>query len=55
MTEPLALWASSGNTQIDQITAGAITIFERHFPNRISGYYFQGSCADQATRTHRSR
>jgi hypothetical protein len=49
MTEPLALLASSGNEQIDQITAGVITIFETHFPTRIGGYYFQGSCADQAT------
>jgi hypothetical protein len=49
MTEPLALRASSGNEQIDQITVGVITIFETHFPDRISGYYFQGSCAGQAT------
>lgn len=49
MTEPLTLLASSGNDQIDQITAGLIAIFETHFPNRIRGYYFQGSCADQAT------
>lgn len=49
VTEPLTLRASSGNAQIDQITAGVISVFETHFPNRISGYYFQGSCADQAT------
>jgi hypothetical protein len=49
MTEPHALLASSGNDQIDQITAGVITILETHFPNRIRGHYFQGSCADQAT------
>jgi hypothetical protein len=49
MTKPLTLRASSGNQQIDQITAGVITIFETHFPNRTGGYYFQGSCADQAT------
>jgi hypothetical protein len=49
MTEPLALLASSGNDQIDQITSGVITILETHFPNRIGGHYFQGSCADQAT------
>lgn len=49
MINPLTLRASSGNTQIDQIAAGIISVFETHFPKRISSYYFQGSCADQAT------
>jgi hypothetical protein len=48
MAEPLALLASSGNQQIDQITSGVIEILQTSFPNRIRGYYYQGSCADGA-------
>ncbi|MBC8160207.1 MAG: hypothetical protein H7Z42_03225 [Roseiflexaceae bacterium] len=48
MANPLALLASSGNEQIDQITSGLISVMETHFPKRIRGYYFEGSCADGA-------
>jgi hypothetical protein len=48
MTEPLSLLASSGNAQIDEITAGVIAVLEFQFPNRIRGYSFEGSCADGA-------
>ena len=34
--------------QIDQITSGVIALLEVHFPDRISGYYFEGSCAERA-------
>ena len=33
--------------QIDQITSGVIALLEVHF-HRISGYYFEGSCAERA-------
>lgn len=49
MSDALVLNASAGNAQIDEITAGVIRVFETQFPDRIGGYYFQGSCADQAT------
>jgi hypothetical protein len=48
MAEPLALLASSGSEQIDQISTGIIAVLELHFPDRIRGYYFEGSCADGA-------
>jgi hypothetical protein len=48
MNERLALLASSGNDQIDEITAGIIAVMEFQFPSRIHGYYFEGSCADGA-------
>jgi hypothetical protein len=48
VNQPLVLLASSGNAQIDEITAGIITLLEFQFPNRICGYYFAGSCADGA-------
>jgi hypothetical protein len=48
MTEPLTLNASSGNAQIDEITAGVLTLMDLQFGERISGCYFEGSCADGA-------
>jgi nucleotidyltransferase-like protein len=48
MAVPLSLLASSGNEQLDQITRGVIEALELHFPDRIRGYYFEGSCADGA-------
>ena len=49
MAEELSLYASSGNAQIDEIAAGIVSVLELSFPEQISGYYFEGSCADQAT------
>jgi hypothetical protein len=46
MTELFPLRASSGDEQIDAITSGMIAVLETHFPKRIRGYYFEGSCAD---------
>lgn len=48
MAEPLTLLVSSGSEQIDQIASGVVTMLEVHFPERIVGYYFEGSCADGA-------
>jgi hypothetical protein len=48
MAEPISLLASSGSEQLDQITHGVIEALELHFPDRIRGYYFEGSCADGA-------
>jgi hypothetical protein len=48
VSQPLTLLASSGNAQIDEITAGIIAIMEFQFPSRIHSYYFEGSCADGA-------
>jgi hypothetical protein len=39
MSQPPILLASSGNTQIDEITAGIIAVMEFQFPSRIHGYY----------------
>ena len=46
MTEALSLSASSGDEQVDRIAAGVVGVLEMHFPGRIRGYYFEGSCAD---------
>ncbi len=38
---------STGNEQIDHLLCELIHTFEDAFPNRIRGYYLEGSYADQ--------
>jgi hypothetical protein len=46
MTEALSLSASSQDEQVDRIAAGVVGVLETHFPGRIRGCSFEGSCAD---------
>jgi len=43
-----SLPTSSGDERIDEITLGIVDLLDLYFPNRISGTYFVGSCADRA-------
>ena len=43
----IALDQSTGNVNIDQALAGLVGLFETIFPERIYGYFLEGSYADQ--------
>ena len=42
----LTLMHSTGHVLTDRIALGLVTVFEHVFPNRINGYYVEGSYAD---------
>lgn len=45
--EPITLYTSTGNQQVDEILRGTIGILETLFPNRVRAYYLHGSFIDQ--------